>query len=190
MRCENTSTVGVIKVRRLLFSSGIVALTGILLLVADPMHSATATNIQQDSHQVVTTLREYELDISPPGHNIYTCIKVSADGQFHLERRGQFMTGTEVEYVAYDGVLDSSRLQWLHDLLADARIKSLPEFSRPNTPATKYYYHEFLVVLPRDYQAKTVGYATWKSHGPAAPGSSLKPLQKSYDVPRRMRLLR
>lgn len=170
----NTSTVNLVKGRWLLFSSSIVAVIGTLWLVTDPLYPAMATNIQADSHQVITMLMEYESDLSPPGHNVSSCIKVSANGQFHLERRGQFTTGAGVEYFRYDGVLDSLQLQRLRDLLADAHIQALPEFRRPNTPATKYYYHEFLVVVPGDHETKALGYAIWKSHGPAAPGSSLE----------------
>ena len=162
------------RLRKRIFRAKSLSIVCLFALSQMVLHSLSGPEYSSDQNAVLASIYDYELDLTPPGTNSFSCIQVHSDGRFHMESRMQRQTGSNVEYVTYDAVLNPTQIEQLNKIIVDPSLRALPDFVRPKTPATKYLYKELRADLVSNKKPRTVGYSIWKSHGVETSGSSLE----------------
>jgi len=103
--------------------------TLILLLVVAFLPSAVSAQVGRPSDPQATPVRidEGRFD-NEPGVTSSDCILVMPDGRFHVERRRQVLPSSTATLNIFESSLDSSQLQQLGDIVAEAEASRIPAY--------------------------------------------------------------
>lgn len=117
---------------------------------------------------------EIDADLTLTGKSQASCLIVEQDGRFHLERGVQAAPGREAQLEVFESRLTETQLNNLLDIMNQAEIQKMPEFS-PSPPASPKFSIS-IFDLNRGANVQRLGYVVDKQHTLGDAAKTLLPL--------------
>jgi hypothetical protein len=95
-----------------------------------------------------------------------TCLLVSPNGRFHLERRHQELPAPKATLGIFESSLDSSQLQQLHSIVGHEGMSTLPEFDAQPVFFNNAPWFSSVTVEIETEVSRKVGYWLWREGDP------------------------
>jgi hypothetical protein len=106
-------------------------------------------------------ISETNLDISPHGVTVSTCVLVQPDGRLHFETRIQQLPAETATLHIYEATLDSFHMLRLNNLLDAPGVRYAETFPMPQLPLTTPTVNAAIVEIPRERSIQKLGYLAW-----------------------------
>jgi hypothetical protein len=132
-----------------------------VLAASIPFCLAAQDSSLSTASPLLFSLHEMSVDLSSHGITANSCISVTPEGRFHIERRFQQLPNSQATLHIYESSFDGFQMQRLKNLLDSQSIRDLGRYTHPVTPMSVSYFSSVDVRVPREHTFQSIGYFVW-----------------------------